>query len=248
MAEFLLFVAVGFAAQLIDGAIGMAYGLLSTTVLLSFGIAPAVASASVHAAEVFTTGASGLSHWRFGNVNWSIVRRLAVSGVVGGCIGAYVLASVDGDVIRPYVGIYLSLMGAWILSKAVRSRRIEERAPRLVSPLGFFGALFDALGGGGWGPLVTSTMVGQGLRPRTVIGSSSCAEFFVTISVSLTFFMTIGLDLWPIILGLIVGGVVAAPFGAYLAAKLPDRPMMILVGVVIIILAVRQVLQGFGVA
>ena len=130
MSDFLLFVAVGFAAQLIDGALGMAYGLISTSVLLGMGITPVVASASVHAAEVFTTGASGLSHWRFGNVDWKIVGRLAIPGMLGGCAGAYLLSSIDGDTIRPFVGIYLALMGAWVLSKAVRRRRIEERPPR----------------------------------------------------------------------------------------------------------------------
>ncbi len=248
MSDFLLFVAVGFAAQLVDGAIGMAYGLFSTTILLSLGIQPAVASASVHAAEVVTTGASGLSHWRFGNINPLMLRRLALSGVVGGSIGAYLLANVDGDTIRPFVSAYLAVMGIWVLSKAIRTRRLEERTPRFISPLGFVGGFMDAVGGGGWGPIVTSTLVGQGLRPRSAVGSSCGAEFFMTTSVSITFVMTIGLDLWPIILGLIVGGVVAAPFGAYLAAKLPDRPLMILVGVTIVILGMRELLQGLGLA
>ncbi len=246
MTDFLLFVAVGFAAQLIDGAIGMAYGLFSTTVLLSMGINPATASASVHAAEVVTTGASGLSHWHFGNINWTVVRRLALPGVIGGCIGAYILSNVDADTIRPIIGMYLALMGLWVLSKALRARRFEERQPRLVGLLGFVGGLLDAMGGGGWGPIVTSTMVGQGARPRTAIGSTNTAEFFVAFAISMTFLAAIGLELWPIILGLIVGGVLAAPFAAYLVSKLPDRPMMIMVGVLICILAVREVVRGLG--
>ena len=244
LTDFLLFVAVGFAAQLIDGAIGMAYGLVSTTVLLSLGITPVTASASVHAAEVFTTGASGLSHWRFRNVDWAVVRRLALPGMVGGGIGAYALSSVDGDMIRPIVSVYLALMGLWIISKALRRRRFEEKQPRFVGLVGFAGAFFDAIGGGGWGPIVTSTMVGQGARPRIAIGSTTTAEFFVTVVISATFITTIGLELWPIILGLIVGGILAAPFSAYLVSKLPDRPMMIMVGVLISILAIREVMRS----
>ena len=160
MTDFLIFVAVGFAAQLIDGALGMAYGLFSTAALLSVGIAPATASASVHAAEIFTTGASGLSHWRFGNVNWRIVRRLAIPGMIGGGLGAYILSSVDGDVIRPIVGAYLAVMGIWVLSKALRRRRSADKEPRFVMPLGLVGGFLDAIGGGGWGPIVTATMVG----------------------------------------------------------------------------------------
>ncbi len=247
MTDFLLFVAVGFAAQLIDGAIGMAYGLLSTAVLLSLGLSPAMASSSVHAAEVFTTGASGFSHWRFGNVDWRVVRRLAGPGAVGGCIGAFILSNVQGESIRPIVGIYLAIMGIWVLVKALRIRRPVERSPRFIQPLGFVGGLLDAIGGGGWGPMVTSTMVGQGARPRTAIGSACAAEFFVTLTISVTFLGTIGLQYWPIILGLIVGGVLAAPFAAYVVQKLPDRPMMIMVGTLICIIATREVLRAFGV-
>ncbi len=248
MSDFLLFVAVGFSAQLIDGAIGMAYGLFSTSVLLSIGVTPAVASASVHAAEVFTTGASGLSHWRFGNVNWSIVRRLAVPGMIGGGIGAYILSNVDGSTIRPFVGAYLAVMGVWVLSKAVRNRNMEEKQPRFLGALGFTGGFLDAIGGGGWGPIVTSSMVGQGARPKTTIGSTRSAEFFVTTTISITFLSTIGLELWPIILGLIVGGVFAAPIAAYIVGRVPDRPMMIIVGIVICILAFREVLRGLPIA
>lgn len=245
--DFLLFVAVGFAAQLIDGAIGMAYGLFSTSVLLSIGVSPAVASASVHAAEVFTTGASGLSHWRFGNVNWNIVRRLAVPGMIGGGVGAYILANVDGSTIRPIVGTYLAVMGIWVLAKAIRNRRVEDRQPRFLGILGLSGGFLDAIGGGGWGPIVTSSLVGQGARPKTTIGSTSSAEFFVTTTISITFFATIGLELLPIILGLIVGGVFAAPVAAYIVGRVPDRPMMIVVGTVICILAIREVLRGFAI-
>jgi uncharacterized membrane protein YfcA len=149
--EFILFVAVGFAAQLVDGAIGMAYGLSATTVLLSLGFPPATASASVHAAEVFTTGISGLSHWRFGNVNWSFVWRLAVPGMLGGAAGAYLLTTLSGEAIAPFISAYLLLMGSWILWKALRSKRIVETGPpRWIAPLGLGGGFLDAIGGGGW--------------------------------------------------------------------------------------------------
>jgi uncharacterized membrane protein YfcA len=233
MEDFLLFVAVGFAAQLVDGAIGMAYGLLSTSVLLSLGITPAVASASVHTAEVFTTAASGIAHWRFGNVNWSVVKRLAIPGMAGGFIGAYILSSVDGQTIRPIVAIYLATMGIWLLVKAMRQKPLVDMPPRYVQPLGFVGGFLDAIGGGGWGPIVASTMLGQGTKPKKTVGSTNAAEFFVTSTVSITFLGTIGLELWPIILGLIVGGVLAAPIAAYTVGKLPDRFVMTVVALVI---------------
>jgi len=247
LTDFLIFVAVGFAAQLIDGALGMAYGLFSTSVLLSIGITPATASASIHVAEIFTTGASGLSHWRFGNIDWRIVRRLAIPGMIGGGIGAYILSNVEGDTIRPIIAIYLVLMGIWILLKAIRRRQIVEKHPRFVISLGFVGGLFDAVGGGGWGPIVASTMVGQGTRPRITIGSTNTAEFFVTLTVSITFLTTIGFERWPIILGLIVGGVLAAPLAAYIVGSLPDRTIMFFVGALICLLAALEILRGLSV-
>jgi uncharacterized protein len=243
--EFLLFLLIGFAAQIIDGAIGMAYGLISTTVLLSLGISPVTASASVHAAEVFTTGASALSHWRFGNVEKRLFWSLAPAGMVGGALGAYVLTAAPGTAIRPIVSLYLGVMGAVILWKALRRPR-EVKEPRRVPLIGLLGGFLDAVGGGGWGPLVTSTLVGQGTRARVAIGSTNAAEFLVTVIVSATFVVTIGLELWPIILGLVLGGVLAAPFAAYVTRRLPDRPLMILVGAGIILLSVREVLRLYG--
>ena len=245
--ELILFVAVGFAAQLVDGAIGMAYGLSGTTVMLSLGFPPATASASVHAAEVFTTGISGLSHWRFGNVDWSFVWHLAVPGMLGGAIGAYVLTTLPADTIKPFVNAYLLLMGAWILWKAFRNERAAaDEPPRWIMPLGLGGGFLDAIGGGGWGPMVTSTLLGHGTTPRFTIGSVNFAEFFVTGAISVTFLGTIGLELWPIIAGLILGGALAAPLAAYAAKSIPDRPLMILVGSVIVLLSVRGLLQLMG--
>ncbi|HET6520599.1 MAG TPA: sulfite exporter TauE/SafE family protein [Geminicoccaceae bacterium] len=244
MGDFLLFVAVGFAAQIVDGAIGMAYGLTATTVLLSIGVLPAAASASVHAAEVFTTGASGLSHWHFRNVDFALLRRLVLPGMAGGVCGVYVLTSVPGETIRPVVSAYLLAMGGVILWKALRQVPASGDPPRRVAALGLAGGFLDAVGGGGWGPLVTSTLVGQGTAPRYAIGSTNLAEFFVALTVSATFVATIGLELWPIIAGLVVGGVLAAPFAAYATQRLPDRPLMILVAVVIILLSLRGLVQA----
>jgi uncharacterized protein len=242
----LLFVVVGFTAQIVDGAIGMAYGLISTTILLSLGISPATASASVHAAEVFTTGASALSHWRFGNVDKRLFWRLAPAGMIGGAIGAFVLTAAPAAAIRPVVSAYLGVKGGVVLWKALRTSRQEPKEPRQVPLLGLAGGFLDAVGGGGWGSIVMSTLVGQGTRARLAIGSTNAAEFLVAVTISATFVLMIGLELWPIILGLVLGGVLAAPFGAYITRRLPDRPLMILVGVVIILLSVREVLRLYG--
>jgi uncharacterized protein len=244
--DFLLFVAVGAAAQLIDGAIGMAYGVISTSVLLSTGVPPATASAAVHAAETFTTGVSGAAHWRLGNIDRRLIWRLAVPGMIGGAIGAYLLTSIPGEVIRPYVSAYLLLVGLIILWRAIRSRPLTAPPPSRVAPLGFVGGLLDSVGGGGWGPIVTSTLLGQGTTPRYAIGSVNLAEFFVTLTISATFFLTIGLELWPIIVGLIVGGVLAAPFAALATKHLPAHVLMTLVGCVVVLLSLRGLWRAFA--
>jgi uncharacterized membrane protein YfcA len=195
--DVLLYVIIGFVAQMIDGAIGMAYGVTANSVLLSFGVPPATASACVHAAETFTTGASGVAHWRLGNVDGKLLLRLAVPGMIGGAIGAYVFAELPGEALKPYISVYLLLLGVFIVWKALATRPIEAPAPRAVAPLGLFGGVVDAIGGGGWGPIVTSTLLGQGTTPRYAIGSVNIAEFFVTLTISTTFFLTVGLSLWP---------------------------------------------------
>jgi uncharacterized protein len=242
--EFVLFVAVGFAAQLVDGAVGMAYGITGTTVLLSFGVPPATASACIHAAEVFTTGASGLAHWRLGNVRGDLIRRLAIPGVIGGAAGAYLLAILPGEKVRPFITAYLLAMGLVILWRAWRQRPTRAEPPKRLAVLGLSGGFLDAIGGGGWGPLVASTLIGQGTTPRYAIGSVNLAEFFVTATITGTFLFTIGLELWPIIAGLILGGVLAAPFAAYATKQLPDRPLMILVGAVVVLLSLRGLIQA----
>ena len=242
--EILLYVAVGFAAQIVDGALGMAYGVMASSVLLSSGAPPAIASACVHAAEVFTTGASGLSHWWQGNVDRRLVLRLVLPGMIGGAIGAYILTSVPGELIRPWVSAYLLGLGFIILWKAFRHRGSHLEDPKGVGPLGFFGGMLDAIGGGGWGPLVTSTLLGFGAPPRTVIGSVNITEFFVTLTISATFVATIGISLWPIVAGLVVGGVIAAPFAALAVRHFPTRVLMVLVACVVIVLSGRTLYRA----
>ncbi len=244
MDEFLLFVAVGFVAQMIDGAIGMAYGLTATSVLVSLGTHPAIASASVHAAEVFTTGASGLAHWRLNNVDARLMARLALPGIVGGVAGALLASALPMQIIRPLVSAYLLGMGGLILWRAWRPP--EARPGRPVTLLGLGGGFLDAAGGGGWGPIVTSTLIGRGNVPRIAIGSTNAAEFFVTLAITAAFFTAIGLELWQAILGLVVGGVLAAPFAALVARHVPARGLMLLVGVVIMLLSLRSLAGSLG--
>ncbi|MDO9301606.1 MAG: sulfite exporter TauE/SafE family protein, partial [Anaerolineales bacterium] len=241
--HFLLYVLVGFLAQMIDGALGMAYGVSSNTFLLSLGIPPAAASASVHMAEVATTGISGFSHWKLGNVDWKLVKRLLVPGVIGGVLGAYVLTSIDGNIIKPYISAYLLIMGGVIIYKAFtltpKKKMDEYHGPR-VSWLGLVGGFCDAVGGGGWGPVVTSTLVARGKHPRMTIGSVNFSEFFVTLGQSILFVVTLSLgEYWQIILGLLVGGAIAAPIAARLTQKLPVKTLMIFVGILIVLLSIR---------
>ncbi len=234
---------VGFIAQIIDGALGMAYGVSSNTFLLSVGIPPSVASASVHVSEMFTTAVSGLSHLRVGNVDKELVKKLLIPGVIGGIVGAYILTAVPGDVIKPFVSAYLLVMGVVILIKAWRQGDGTESRTPLI-PLGLAGGFFDAIGGGGWGPIVTTTLVARGKHPRFAIGSVNTAEFFVTVSESVTFIVTIGMSLvqnWPVIVGLLVGGMIAAPLAAYVCKRLPVRVLMALVGALIIALSIRKI-------
>ncbi|MGE0023944.1 MAG: sulfite exporter TauE/SafE family protein [Hyphomicrobium sp.] len=244
MDEIALYVVIGFVAQMIDGAIGMAYGVTATSVLLSTGVPPATASACVHAAETFTTGASGLAHWKLGNVDRQLLWRLALPGAIGGAIGAYALSELDGDMLKPYISAYLLLLGLVIIWKALAKRPLDAPQPRSVAPLGFFGGLLDAIGGGGWGPIVTSSLLGQGATPRYAIGSVNLAEFFVTLTISATFLITVGLSLWPIITGLIIGGVIAAPFAALAAKHVPAKMLMLAVGCVVIGLSVNTLLKA----
>lgn len=248
--EIVLFAGIGFVAQAIDGTLGMAYGVTATTMLLGLGVAPPIASASVHTAEVFTSGVSGVAHWCLGNVHVTLTRRLALTGIAGGAAGAYLSTALPGSVIRPFVSLYLLAMGIVIVWRAIgrfgndRSTAASSSTLTHVIPLGVIGGLLDAIGGGGWGAMVTSTLIGWGMTPRLAIGSANLAEFFVTIAITATFVATIGLELWPIIAGLVAGGVLAAPFAAFMTRRLPERPLMLLVGAVIVFLSLRGLLQS----
>lgn len=241
----LLFIVVGFFAQLIDGALGMAYGVSSTSFLLSLGIPPAAASASVHLSEVVTTGISGWTHWKLRNIDTALVKRLLLPGMAGGILGAYILTKVDGNVIKPFISAYLMLMGLVILFKALR---YEKPTPSVknVGLLGLVGGFFDAIGGGGWGPIVTTTLVARGNHVRASIGSVNLTEFFVTLAESVTFVLSLSfVAYWKIILGLLLGGALAAPLAAYATRKLPMRWSMALVGLVIIVLSLRTILLAW---
>jgi uncharacterized membrane protein YfcA len=229
-----VFVAIGFLAQLVDGALGMAFGVLTTTSLLAMGVSPAVASAMTHVTELFTTAASGASHAYHRNLDWRLVGRLAPAGMIGGAIGAYLLVMVDGKAIMPFISIYLIAIGIYIIIRAFRPLQPRNVRDWSIPYVGFGGGLLDAVGGGGWGPIVTSSLVGRGHNPRKVIGSTNLTEFLVTLVISITFVLAIGWTEIKAAVGLIIGGVLAAPIGAYLVSWLPVRPLMIAVGIVII--------------
>ncbi len=237
----MIYIVVGFIAQFIDGSLGMAYGVSANSFLLTVGLPPAVASASVHASEIVTTLVSGLSHLKFGNIDRRMVLRLLIPGVIGGGVGAYILTTLDGNLIKPYISIYLLIMGVRILFKAFWPTPEHDREPKtgLLVALGLFGGACDAIGGGGWGPVVTSTLISTGHSPRKSIGSVNLSEFFVTLTESVVFILTIGLTHWKIILGLLIGGVFAAPIGAFATRKMPTKVILIAVGSLIIFLQLR---------
>jgi uncharacterized membrane protein YfcA len=229
----------GFFAQLVDGALGMAFGVTATTVMLQLGVTPVTASTVVHAAEIFTTAASGASHIRHRNVDWAMLRRLAVPGMIGGVIGGTLLANIDGTVIRPYISAYLLIMGIVVIAKALHWRQ-KTRSFRWAPALGLFGGFLDAIGGGGWGPIVTSTLIGHGGTPRHVVGTVNTTEFLVTLATSATLVFHVGAsELWPALF-LILGGVLAAPLAGYAVKAIPERLLMALVGVLITTLALIQ--------
>jgi uncharacterized protein len=237
--QFLIFVGVGLLAQLVDGALGMAYGVVSNAVLLALGLPPAVASATVHTAEIFTTGVSGGAHALFGNVDWKSFRRLAIPGVIGGVIGAWFLASVPGDAIKPFVYAYLLILGVVVLVRAA-GRVVSHHRVRHKGILGFVAGLLDAIGGGGWGPIATSTLLARGGAVRHTIGTVNAAEFVVTLAISTTLIAHMGVQHWPIVLGLLTGGVIAAPLAAWLVRHLPPRYVMVAVGCLIVGISLYQ--------
>ena len=225
------FVLIGFTAQLVDGALGMAFGQISSTLLVVMGIPPAAASAGVHSAEAFTTAVSGISHVAHRNVDWRLFVRIVIPGVIGGILGAYVLTQIKADVAKPYVLAYLTALGVYLFYRGVMHRHTERR-PRIVEPLGLAGGFLDAAGGGGWGAIVTTNLLVQGSNPRKTIGTVNTAEFFLTVTISATFLATLTFTgtaedrdlLLKATAGLLIGGVLAAPFGARIAKRVnPDR-------------------------
>ncbi|TPG12080.1 sulfite exporter TauE/SafE family protein [Sphingomonas oligophenolica] len=235
LSSLLPFVAVGFAAQVVDGALGMAFGVISNTMLLWIGVPPAAASAGVHTVETFTTAISGISHTLHRNVNWQLFMRLVIPGVVGGVLGAYVLSNIDASIAKPFILAYLAAIGLYLLWRAWRYPP-QAREPSVVEPLGFIGGFLDAAGGGGWGAVVTSNLLFQGASPRTTIGTVNTAEFFLTATISITFITQLGWRAFTIAtVGLLIGGVVAAPFGAMLAKRVRPKRLLLMVGTVLTI-------------
>ena len=234
LAALLPYIAVGFAAQLVDGALGMAFGVISNTLMVGvLGVPPALASQRVHVVECFTTATSAISHLLHGNIDKALFFRLLVPGVIGGVAGAYLLTSLDASLIKPFVLIYLSGIGLYLLWRGL-SYPPPARRPKHVAPLGLVGGFLDAAGGGGWGPVVTSNLLIQGAEPRKVIGTVSSVEFFLTMTISAAFIYHLGIaDLAGATLGFLIGGVAAAPFGAFAAKHFSTKAMLIMVGVVL---------------
>ncbi|PLK26649.1 sulfite exporter TauE/SafE family protein [Novosphingobium sp. TH158] len=247
LSALLPFILVGFAAQTIDGALGMAFGVISNTLLVGvMGVPPALASQRVHVVECFTTATSGISHLLHGNIDKRLFFGLLIPGVIGGVTGAYVLSSLDAGVVKPFVMLYLTGIGLYILWRGI-AYPPQKREAKVIAPLGLVGGFLDAAGGGGWGPVVTSNLLVQGVDPRKVVGSVSAVEFFLTIAVSATFIWHLGFaDLAGATLGLLIGGVLAAPVGAWAAKHFPAKTMLILVGVVLTITSLYGVWKAWG--
>jgi len=236
--EFWVYAAIGFLAQIVDGTLGMAFGIIVSSSLLAFGATATFASAAVHTAEIATTGAAALSHMWHGNVNWRLFVRLSAAGVIGGIFGAYVLVDLlPKQLVRPLVTAYLLGMAALIFERLLRRRVRARRLPAI--PLGFAGGFLDAIGGGGWGPVVASSLLARGDEPRRSLGTAGAAEFFVAVAISATFFATVDLaGLWRDVLGVILGGIAAAPFAGWLIRVMPPRLAMILVASIVLGLGV----------
>ena len=243
--DLLPFILVGFVAQLVDGALGMAFKVITSTLLLSLGLPPAVASASVHTAGSFTSAVAGISHAMHRNVDWALFVRLVIPGVVGGVLGAYVLTEIHGETARPFVFAYLILIALYLLWRAFRFGAHQEQRPKHVGVLGLAGGFLDAAGGGGWGPVVTSNLLVQGVKPRMVVGTVNTAEFFVTVTVSAAFIAGLGLQAFTTAtLGLLIGGVAAAPAGGYAAKKIPPRPLLFTVAVLLLVTSTYGVFRA----
>ncbi|HQY99886.1 MAG TPA: sulfite exporter TauE/SafE family protein [Propionicimonas sp.] len=256
MQRYLILAVVGFAAQLVDGALGMGYGVTSSSLLLLAGLTPAMASASVHLAEMGTNIVSGVSHWKLGNVDWRLVGIIGVPGAIGAFAGATVLSNLSTEAAKPIMAAILGLLGMYILLRYVfappnvATARRTPHGPRFLVPLGLVGGFVDATGGGGWGPVSTTSLLSAGkTAPRTVIGSVDTSEFLVSTAASIGFIValgTAGIDWW-IVLSLLAGGVVAAPLAAWLVSKVPAQVLGVAVGGLIVITNLRTLFSAGGI-
>ncbi len=229
---------VGFAAEVVAGSMGMGYGVICTTILLILNVPPPVISASIHSAESFTCAAGTISHWQLGNINKKLVKALAIPAILGAVLGALALSYVGeryAKITKPFIAVYTMYLGIRILQNAFKQRAIGDQKTAInITRLGLIGGFIDSFGGGGWGPLVTGTFIKNGHTPRYVIGSSTFAKCLLTVASAITFIFTIGIQHWNIVAGLLIGGIVTAPFSAMLTAKLPTKKMFIAVGIVVI--------------
>ncbi len=244
------FMMAGFVAQMIDGALGMAYGVTATTFLMSVGISPLHATASVHSSEIFTSGVSGYMHLKFGNINSKLFKAVLIPGVIGAALGAWLISELSSfeqyaKMLQPIISVYTAVLGILILRKAL-TKRIKKKPVKQIGLLAWTGGFLDSIGGGGWGPIVNSTLIAAGRHPRYTIGSVNLAEFFVSFASSVVFALYVGLENYGlVILGLILGGMIAAPIAAHLAQRLPVKTMMVLVGIVVIIVSLRKIILFF---
>jgi len=244
--RFLFFVVAGFLAQMVDGVLSMGYGVTSATCLMSFGVSPVSVSAAIHTSEIFTTGVSGYSHYKFGNVNKKLFKHLVIPGVIGAVLGALMLVYLGekyGNYLMPVIALYAGFLGLKILIKAFNGNTKNKKIKR-IGWLAGAGGFFDSFGGGGWGPIVTSSLISKGRSPKYTVGSVSLTEFFVTLASAFTFFVTVGVSHWNVVLGLLIGGSIAAPIAARFAGKLPRKTMMIAVGIMVMIWCVRMFIKS----
>ena len=257
MRSLLIFTLVGVGAQLVDGALGMAFGVTATTLLVLSSVGAAQASAAVHLAEVGTTLASGLSHWRFKNIDWTIVLKLGLPGAIGAFVGATVLSSLSTEHAAPLMAAILVVIGAYVLLRfSLRNPPVlrhgeTPHSAKFLSPLGLFGGFIDASGGGGWGPVTTSTLLSRGkTAPRTVIGSVSASEFLVAASASVGFGIGLREEFvqnFPIVLGLAIGGVIAAPIAAWLVSRINPALLGSAIGGIIVLTNSQKLVHYFGI-
>jgi uncharacterized protein len=244
--QFLFFILAGFLAQMVDGVLSMGYGVTSATCLMTFGVNPVAMSAAIHTSEIFTSGISGYSHYRFGNVNKKLFKHLVIPGVLGAILGALLLVYLGekaGKWLMPIIALYAGFLGCKILFKAFQQHNRNKKIKR-VGWLAGAGGFLDSFGGGGWGPIVTSSLIARGKSPKYTVGSVSLTEFFITLASAFTFFISVGVSHWNIVVGLLIGGAIAAPIAARLAGKLPRKTMMIAVGIMVLVWCGRMLVKS----